>query len=219
MNKRLNRTIVFITTFIVIIFAVFSIFSAIYERKELESEINEKIVNETIKNANMISMKLERAEGTVDTIAAAATESFDMRQYSSDSSYIDDYMVAFDPIIKHSLSNMKNATGLFYTFNIDLVNNQEGYEIWYVYDKDKEIQFLDAAANGVYEEAFSQPNAGYMQFYFQAIKAHGEGVWTGPIYDPDIAENILTCPRPLALVSNTCLTPSVPLVAPIRPWE
>lgn len=191
MNRRLFVTTVIITCCTGIIISAFSIIIMNYASRALKEAIIEKCTNETVKSANQMSTVLEKSEGTVDALAATVYSSFDMDSYRADPEYMDEYMDALNPVIRNSLAGLSNTVGLFFTVNVDLVKG-EGYEIWYVYDDEGDIYFLDAAENGVYLEAFSDYDAEYMQYYFKAIKARGEGVWVGPIYDPDIDQNILS---------------------------
>lgn len=196
MNKRLFRTILLIAACICIMFSVLSVFSIKSTGRALREAIIGKCANETVKIANEMSTLLEKAEGTVNMLAASAYSTFDMEQYRKDSQYMDEYIASFDTAIKTALADLENAVGLFYTLNVDMVNQKEGYEIWYIYDDNGNIRFLDAAENGVFLEAFQEVDAGYMQYYFQSIDKHGkQGVWVGPIYDPDIDKDILSYAR------------------------
>lgn len=177
-------------------FSVLSVFSIKSTGRALREAIIGKCANETVKIANEMSTLLEKAEGTVNMLAASAYSTFDMEQYRKDSQYMDEYIASFDTAIKTALADLENAVGLFYTLNVDMVNQKEGYEIWYIYDDNGNIRFLDAAENGVFLEAFQEVDAGYMQYYFQSIDKHGkQGVWVGPIYDPDIDKDILSYAR------------------------
>lgn len=196
MNKRLFQTIILIATCACVMFSAFSIVSINSAGSALKEAIIGKCANETVKSANKMSTALENAEGTVNMLAASAYSSFDMEQYEKNPQYMDEYIASFDTAIKTALADLENTVGLFYTLNVDMVNQKEGYEIWYVYDDEGNIQFLDAAENGVFLEAFEDVNAGYMQYYFQSVAKHGEeGVWVGPVYDPDIKKNILSYAR------------------------
>lgn len=196
MNKRLSRTLLSIAICICILFAGLSVFSINSTSKALRAEITGKCANETVKVANEMSTLLEKAEGTVNMLAASAYSTFDMEEYKSNPEYMDEYIQSFDTAIKTALGDIDNAVGLFFTLNVDIVGQKEGYEIWYVYDDKGNIRFLDAAENGVYLEAFSEKDAGYMQYYFGAISKKGtEGVWVGPTYDPDIDKDILSYAR------------------------
>lgn len=196
MNKRLFRTIILIAICACVMFSVFSIFSINSAGGALKKAIIGKCANETVKSANQMSMILENAEGTVNMLAASAYSSFDMEEYKKSTKYVDEYIASFDTAIKMALADLETAVGLFYTLNVDIVNQEEGYEIWYVYDDEGNIQFLDSAENGVFLEAFQEKDAGYMQFYFQSIEKKGkEGVWVGPVYDPDIDKYILSYAR------------------------
>lgn len=191
MNRRLFVTTVIITSCIGIILSAFSLLSMNYACRALKDSIIENCTNETVRSANQMSNVLEKSEGTVDALAATVYSTFDLDGYRNDPDYMDSYLDELNPIIRNSLGNLSNTVGLFFTVNVELVSD-EGYEIWYVYDDEGNIYFLDAAENGVYLEAFSDYDAEYMQYYFKAIEAQGEGVWVGPIYDPDIDQNILS---------------------------
>lgn len=155
-----------------------------------------KCANETVMSANKMSTILENAEGAVNMLSASAYSTFDMERYQREPGYMDEYIASFDTAIKVALADLDNAVGLFYTLNVDMVNRKEGYEIWYVYDDEGNLRFLDAAENGVFLEAFQEVDAGYMQYYFQAVEKRGkEGVWVGPVYDPDIDKYILSYAR------------------------
>ena len=81
----------------------------------------------------------------------------------------------------NSIKDLQNTVGLFFTFDVDLVGQKEGYEIWYVYDENGNISFLDAAANGDIL-TFTEYDAEYMEFYFDAVnnpgKVYGSGRYT-----------------------------------------
>lgn len=195
MNRRLRKTILLVAMLFGTLFSLLSMLSISSYENVLREAIIGEITNETANSANQMSSVLENAEGTVNAMSAAVTSTFDMEKYRADQQYVDEYISRFDPVLYNAIKDLNNTVGLFFTFSVDLVGQKEGYEIWYVYDDDGNISFLDAAANGKYLEAFTEYDAEYMQFYFNAVNDPGKGVWVGPIYDPDIDEQILTYSR------------------------
>ena len=195
MNRRLRNTILIVVMLFGTLFSLLSMLSINSYGNALREAIIGEITNETANSANQMSSVLENAEGTVNAMSAAVTSTFDMEKYRADTKYVDQYIKRFDPVLYNSIKDLQNTVGLFFTFDVDLVGQKEGYEIWYVYDENGNVSFLDAAANGKYLEAFTEYDAEYMEFYFDAVNNPGKGVWVGPIYDPDIDEQILTYSR------------------------
>ncbi len=192
MKKSIIRTMIIISTCAIVVFAVFAVISISGSSRALKSVIKERAYYEAVKCANQLSMIFENAEGAVDTMTTVAENEFDLNAFYNDAGYLNKYMNELSPIIKESLLYVEDAAGLYLTFNPDLTDYRETYEIWYSLDESGKPVYTDATRNGIFLEAFFDYEAPHMQYYFKAAKAAGKGIWEGPGYDPDIEKSVLT---------------------------
>lgn len=176
----------------VVMFTVFAIVSIRWSANALKAETEEKCRYQAEKCANQISMSFENAEGTVDALAADILKSFDMKAYREDDAYMRVFMKELSPVIKTALTDVKDAAGLYMTFNPELSGYDGVYEIWYSLDEDGQPVYTDARDNGIYLEAFSYLDASHMQYYFRSAEKPMKGLWTEPGYDPDQDKEVFT---------------------------
>ena len=195
----MNRIIKKISAITILIaFCAFTAFAAIETvtfSKVLKKAADDKLFFETKKFANQISMVFENAEGSVDTLCAEVSNSFDISEQLRDSSYIKEYMKLYSPVIKDALTDIEDSQGLYITFSPDITDRQGTYEIWYSYDKDGRLTYTDAMSNGIYYESFDDEEFPTMQYYFSAVESPGEGIWTEPYVDSDINEEVIAYSR------------------------
>ena len=192
MKKSIIRTMIIISTCAVVVFAVFAVISISGSSRALKSVIKERAYYEAVKCANQLSMIFENAEGAVDTMTTVAENEFDLNAFYNDAGYLNKYMNELSPIIKESLLYVEDAAGLYLTFNPDLTDYRETYEIWYSLDELGRPVYTDATRNGIFLEALFDYESPHMQYYFKAAKAAVTGIWEGPGYDPDIEKSVLT---------------------------
>ncbi|MGL4484157.1 MAG: sensor histidine kinase [Anaerovoracaceae bacterium] len=188
-NKKFRLLIVLVMSCF-LAFSFFSIYSINKYSENQKKVIVEKIYNETARHANKMNEVFKSAEGVVNTLHANVYSTFDTEKLSNESNYLKSYMSYLKPIIKESVYGFEGGSGLFMTFDPALKNYTAPYEIWYAYDKTGKIKFIDAAANGVYLEAFKQKDASYMQFWFKSIANREKGIYTEIHYDPDIKKDV-----------------------------
>lgn len=175
----------------VIAFALLATVNTITFSSAFKKAINEKVFNETEKFSNQISMIFENAEGTVDTLAVEISHHFDIAQQHRNPEYINKYIEEFSPVMEDSLVDIEDAQGLYFTFNPEITDKKNAYEIWYSYDEKGEIVSTDATKNGIFQTAFLDDTLESMWYYFNALNAQGNGVWTEPYTDPDIDEEVI----------------------------
>ncbi|MCI8647854.1 MAG: sensor histidine kinase [Firmicutes bacterium] len=186
------KTMLILAICAVIMFTAFAIVSIRWSANALKAETEEKCRYQAEKCANQISMCFENAEGTVDALAADILESFDIKAYKKDNSYMRTFMKELSPVIKTALIDVEDAAGLYMTFNPDLSGYDGVYEIWYSLDEDGRPVYTDARENEIYLEAFSYLDASHMQYYFRSAERPMEGLWTDPGYDPDQDKEVFT---------------------------
>ena len=195
MKRMILKTMLIISTCAVLVVSAIAIVSIISSSNAVKMTIKERAYYEAVKCANQMSMVFENAEGSLDSLVASITHGFDMTAYSTQDKYLAEYMEEIAPAIKEPLRYIEDASGLYITFNPQLEGYDGKYEIWYSINENGEVVFTDAAANGVYLEVFEDIGYPYMEYYYEAIKHSGEGVWTGPYWDPDVEEDLLTYSR------------------------
>lgn len=154
MKKSIIRTMIIISTCAVVVFAVFAVISISGSSRALKSVIKERAYYEAVKCANQLSMIFENAEGAVDTMTTVAENEFDLNAFYNDAGYLNKYMNELSPIIKESLLYVEDAAGLYLTFNPDLTDYRETYEIWYSLDELGRPDLYRCTRNGIFLEAF-----------------------------------------------------------------
>ena len=192
MNTIVKRILIITIGIAVLVFTAFTAINMLTFSNVFKKSIDEKVFNETEKFSNQISMTFENAEGSIDTLASGVGQSFSMEGLELDVNYIDRYMKQFSPVMKNALTNIEDAQGLYLTFNPEITDKKKAYEIWYSYDENGEIIYTDASSDGIFQDAFNDENRLNMNYYFNALEAKGEGVWTEPYVDPDINEEVIT---------------------------
>lgn len=196
MKKIILKTMTIISACAILVFSFFSIASIRWTSNVLTGTIEQRTLFEASKCANAMSMILKNAEGMVDTLYSQATNEFDINRYEQEyTAYIADYIEEFSPVMHDALQEVDHAAGVFFTFNPELSNYTECYEIWYAFDDNDEITPQDATANGIFLEAFYDYDAPNMQYYFRAEDNPDSGVWIESVYDTDIGEETLEYSR------------------------
>lgn len=196
MKRMILKTMLIISTCAVLMVSVIAIVSIISSSNAVKKTIKDRSYYEAVKCANQMSMVFENAEGSVDSLVASIVHDFDTVAYKTEEKYLAGFMEEIAPAIEEPLKYIEDASGLFITFNPKLSGYDGKYEIWYSINEEGEVGFIDAAANGVYLEVFEDIGYPYMEYYYEAIKnSDVGGVWTGPYWDPDAKEDLLTYSR------------------------
>ena len=194
--NRIIKTISIITAAIALfIFAMFATIETVAFMRVLKETTDDKLLYETRLFANQMSMVFENAEGSVDALCAETAHSFDMERQMIDPSYVREYMREYAPVIRDALVDIEDSQGLYITFAPEITDRDGAYEIWYSYDSDGVIRETDAMSNGIYYESFEDEDYPTMQYYFDAVKSPGEGVWTEPYLDSDIDQETMAYSR------------------------
>lgn len=191
MNTIVKKILIITIGIAVIVFSSFAALNTITFSNAFKKSIDDKVYNETEKFSNQISMIFENAEGAIDTLATEVSHHFDMKKQMMDKTYINQYIGEFSPVMEEALTDIEDAQGLYLTFNPEITDKKQPYEIWYSYDENGNISYTDASIDGVYQNAFEDKTRPNMQYYFNAVDAAGEGLWTEPYMDPDIEEEVI----------------------------
>ena len=195
MNRIIKKISIITAAIALFIFAMFATIETMAFMRVLKETTDDKLLYETRQFANQMSMVFENAEGSVDALCAETAHSFDMQRQMADPSYVKEYMREYAPVIRDALVDIEDSQGLYITFAPEITDRDGAYEIWYSYDSDGVIRETDAMSNGIYYESFEDEDYPTMQYYFDAVKSPGEGVWTEPYLDSDIDQETMAYSR------------------------
>lgn len=195
MNIIVKKIVIVTIAIVILVFSVFASVNTITFSKAFTSAIEDKVVYETEKFSNQFSMIFENAEGAIDALSTEVCHHFDMKKQMESIDYIEDYISDFSPVLKNALIDIEDAQGIYLTFNPEITDKKNAYEIWFSYDDQGKIVYTDATRNGVYQSAFEHKEFPHMRYYFNAIEAKENGVWTGPYTDPDIDKEVIAYSR------------------------
>lgn len=156
--------------------------------RTLENELEKTLTFASEKYANQFSAIFENTEGMVDAVAANVAVTFQTEEFYSDEGYVLDYKAYLDSIIKETITSGETVHGLYFTFNPELLEEEQ--EVWYAYDRNGKLVSIEADF-GANKRDFSEPIRKDMLYYFKPIFTQ-KGSWTGPYMDPDVSLNMLS---------------------------
>lgn len=187
MKKNLTKLIIAIAAFSLTIAAVVGSITFSRSSEYLQKEIEFNVQNTTEKYANRFSAIFNHTEGSVDSLTAFVSVSFDPEMLEQDPGYMEEYKESLKGIIAETVSSSSISLGLYVTFEPTLTPNDD--EVWYAY-KDGKATYIEADFESN-NRMFEEPIPDDMAYFFEPIKA-GKAAWTGPYFDKDIQVHVLS---------------------------
>ncbi len=145
----------------------------------LSAEANDKLLNLSSSYANEIGIEISKVENTVNVLHNTIYSTFDIKNFNeSPKEYLLDYVAFLDPIILENAEKSDGIQGVYFTPNIDLID--EWHEIWYADVEGNGIyQAFDMDVEDIREVNIDNPDYTY---YFEPISKM-EPVWVDPYFD------------------------------------
>lgn len=187
MKKNITKLIIAIAAFSLTISAVVGSITFTRSSEYLQREIEFNVQNTAEKYANHFSAIFNHTEGSVDSVAAFVSVTFDPDRLAQDPGYMEEYKASLREVVAKTVSSSSISLGLYVTFEPTLTPDDD--EVWYSY-KDGVVTLTEAdfATN---RRDFEEPIPDDMAYFFAPIKA-GKATWTGPYYDRDIRVHVLS---------------------------
>jgi signal transduction histidine kinase len=158
----------------------------------MNDEVEKMLSFASSKYSNQLSIDFKNTEGLVDSLAANVSVTYNLAEEQANETYLQEYKIYLNGIIKEMLQYSDIGYGLYFTFNPELTfPTQE--EVWYAFDENGEPHPItpDLSLNS---RDFSEPIKDNMQYYFKPI-IEKKGSWTGPYVDPDVNFEMLSYSR------------------------
>lgn len=174
MKKNLTKLIIAIAAFSLTIAAVVGSITFSRSSEYLQKEIEFNVQNTTEKYANRFSAIFNHTEGSVDSLTAFVSVSFDPEMLEQDPGYMEEYKESLKGIIAETVSSSSISLGLYVTFEPTLTPNDD--EVWYAY-KDGKATYIEAdfeSNNRMFEEPIPDDMA-YFSNPSKPERLHGQG--------------------------------------------
>lgn len=184
--KKISSKIMFaIISCSIIIALLLGSASILQSSKYIKKEVDDKLLFMSESYANEFSQTFKIVEASINTLKADESTEFDLDQFKSDISYIEEYTEKVDPVIKRIAEATDGVEGVYFVLDDALLGEKRW--IWYA-DAEGDGTFIRQGQSST--ELYSTANQN-MHWYYGPSEEN-RGIWSKPYLEPVFDINIIS---------------------------